>query len=81
MTAEIFIASMAVKNMVIYGFSYFVNTWTAEAGVRHCFFIWGAISLALGATVPIAFIFGKKYRSYWARHNLLVKWGIRTHTE
>ena len=81
MTAEIFIASMAVKNMVIYGFSYFVNTWTAEAGVRHCFFIWGAISLALGVTVPIAFVFGKRYRSYWARHNLLVKWGIRTHTE
>jgi len=81
MTAEIFIASMLAKNMIIYGFSYFVNTWTATAGVKHCFYVWGGIAFALGATVPIMYIFGKKYRSYWARNNLLEKWHIITHEE
>jgi hypothetical protein len=27
--------------------------------------------------LPI-YIFGKKLRSFWARHNLLVKWGLNT---
>lgn len=81
MTNEIFIASMAVKNLILYGFSYFVNTWTATAGVKHVFYVWGGIAFGLIATLPIMFIFGKKYRSYWARHDLLDKLHIRTHAE
>jgi hypothetical protein len=81
MASEIFIASMAVKNLILYGFSYFVNSWTATAGPRHVFFVWGGVAFALMATVPVAFVFGKKYRSWWARHNLLEKMRIRTHEE
>lgn len=81
MANEIFIASMSMKNFILYGFAYFVNNWTASAGPRHCFFIWGGLAFALFATLPIMFIFGKKYRSYWARHNLLEKWKIRTHAD
>jgi len=81
MANEIFIASMAVKNLILYGFSYFVNNWTATAGPQRVFFVWGGVAFALIATLPVMFIFGKKYRSYWARNNLLEQMHVRTHEE
>ena len=81
MTNEIFIASMAVKNLNIYGFSYFANSWTATAGPEHVCYVWGGVALALIATLPIAFVSGRKYRSYWVRHDLLANMHIRTHAE
>jgi MFS family permease len=81
MANEIFIASMAVKNLILYGFSYFVNNWTAEVGAQHAFYVWGGVAFALIATVPVMYVFGKKYRSYWARNNLLEKMHVRTHEE
>ncbi|THW55472.1 hypothetical protein D6D20_09455 [Aureobasidium pullulans] len=76
LTAEIFIASMAVKNIIIFGFTYFVNDWTAQTGVRHAFVVWSVVGFALLATTPFMYVLGKKYRSYWARNNLLEKWSI-----
>lgn len=81
MANEIFIASMAVKNLILYGFSYFVNNWTAEVGPQHAFFVWGGVAFGLMATLPVMFFFGKRYRSYWARNNLLEKMHVRTHEE
>lgn len=81
MTAEIFIASMTTKNILVFAFSYFVNDWTAEVGVRHAFFVWGAVAFGLAATCPFMYVFGKKYRSYWARNDLLKRWGVVVHNE
>ncbi|KAL6248009.1 hypothetical protein RBB50_005357 [Rhinocladiella similis] len=81
MANEIFIASMAVKNIILFGFSYFVNNWTTSVGPQHAFYVWGGVAFALIATVPAMFFFGKKYRSYWARNNLLEKMHIQTHEE
>ncbi|KAH8807382.1 serine/threonine kinase 16 [Xylogone sp. PMI_703] len=81
MSNEIFIASMAVKNIVLFGFSYFVNNWTASAGPKHVFYVWGAVAFAMMGTLPVMFFYGKRYRSYWARNNLLEKMHIRTHEE
>ncbi|OAL25854.1 hypothetical protein AYO20_10316 [Fonsecaea nubica] len=81
MANEIFIASMSVKNLILYGFSYFVNNWTAAVGPQHAFYVWGGVAFALVATVPPMFVLGKKYRSYWARNNLLEKMHVRTHEE
>lgn len=81
MANEIFIASMAVKNLILYGFSYFVNNWTASVGPQHAFYVWGGVAFALAATIPFMYFFGKKYRSYWARNNLLEKMHVRTHEE
>jgi hypothetical protein len=81
MTAEVFIANMAVKNLMIYGFSYFVNDWTAKVGVKHAFHVWGGVALAITATTPVLYFWGKRYRSFWARKNLLAKMGIVTHEE
>jgi MFS family permease len=81
MTAEVFIASMAAKNLLIYGFSYFVNNWTATAGIKHTFYVWGGLGIALTATAPLLYFFGKKYRSFWVRHDLMKKFGVITHEE
>ncbi|PSN63556.1 MFS transporter-like protein [Corynespora cassiicola Philippines] len=81
MSCEVFIANMVFKNLLFYGFSYFVNDWTTEAGPEVVFYTFGGIAFAMTLTTPVFFFWGKKYRSYWHRHNLLDKWGITTHAE
>ncbi|CAI6339436.1 unnamed protein product [Periconia digitata] len=81
MSSEIFISNMLLKNLLFYGFSYFVNDWTAKSGPGIVFYVFAAIAFGMTlSTIPF-FFWGKKYRSYWHRHNLLEKWGIRTHAE
>jgi hypothetical protein len=81
MSSEVFIANMVFKNFLFYGFSYFVNNWTATDGPAKVFYTFGGISFAMMLTAPVFFFWGKRYRSFWHRHNLLEKWGIRTHAE
>lgn len=76
MTAEIFICCHTFKNVFAFSFSYFVNDWTDDVGVKHSFYAWGALALGLAGLLPILFISGKRYRSFWARHNLLNKYNI-----
>lgn len=72
---------MTFKNLLIYGFSYFVNNWTAENEAATVFYTFGGVAIALMLSAPVLFVFGKKYRSYWHRHNLLEKLNIQTHAE
>lgn len=76
MTAEIFICCQIFKNVFVFSFSYFVNEWTDEVGIKHSFYAWGALSLGLAGLLPLLFIFGKQYRSFWARHDLMDKFHI-----
>jgi hypothetical protein len=80
-SSEVFIMNMVFKNFLFYGFSYFVNDWTASDGPAVVFYVFAAAAAAMIITTPVFFFWGKKYRSYWHRHNLLQKWGIRTHAE
>ncbi|KAL1909729.1 hypothetical protein Sste5344_004577 [Sporothrix stenoceras] len=81
MSSEIFIANVMFKNFLFYGYSYFVNDWTASAGPRAPFYTFGAISLVFVSTTVLVYMFGKKYRLFWSRHNVLEKWNIATHSE
>ncbi|KAF4634329.1 hypothetical protein G7Y89_g3774 [Cudoniella acicularis] len=81
MTNEIFIMGMLVKNFLLYGFTYFINNWLATAGPQQVFFVFGGTAFGVMAGLPIMYVFGKKYRSYWHRHDLLEKFHIRTHAE
>ncbi|KAH6698503.1 serine/threonine kinase 16 [Leptodontidium sp. MPI-SDFR-AT-0119] len=81
MATEIFIASFTLKNYLLYGWGYWITDWTAKVGARHAFFVWGGLAFGLLATLPLVLIFGKKYRSLWARHNLLEKLHVKTHAE
>ncbi|KAH7361208.1 major facilitator superfamily domain-containing protein [Pyrenochaeta sp. MPI-SDFR-AT-0127] len=80
-SSEVFIMNMVFKNFLFYGFSYFVNDWTARDGPALVFYVFAAAAGAMIFSAPIFFFWGKKYRSYWHRHNLLKKWGITTHAE
>lgn len=79
MSNEIFVAGIIFKNFLFYGFSYFVNNWTATAGPEIVFGVFGALAAGFVLLTPIFFHFGKVYRSYWARHNLLNKLSFKTH--
>lgn len=60
MSNEIFIAGMVFKNFLFYGFSYFVNDWTATAGPAEVFYVFGGVVFALTlSTIPL-YILGKK---------------------
>lgn len=49
---------MMLKNFLFYGFSNFINTWTAEAGAGAVFRTWGIVSLCLLATcIPMCGLF------------------------
>ncbi|KAF1835749.1 MFS general substrate transporter [Decorospora gaudefroyi] len=80
-SSEVFIMNMVFKNFLFYGFSYFVNDWTARDGPAQVFYVFAGVAGAMIITAPVFFFWGKKYRSYWHRHNLLQKWGIATHAE
>lgn len=80
-SSEVFIINMVFKNFLFYGFSYFVNDWAATSGPAEVFYVFAGIAGAMIITTPLFFFGGKKYRSYWHRHNLLQKWGIQTHAE
>lgn len=79
MTGEIFIISNAIKNLVFYGVSSSVNGWIMREGPQSVFFTLGGIALGLLLGLPVLYVFGKRYRAVWARHNLLTKFHIRTH--
>lgn len=68
------------KNLLFYGYSYFVNDWTASAGPRAPFYTFGAISLVFVSTTVLVYVFGKKYRMFWSKHNVLEKLNITTHS-
>jgi MFS family permease len=77
---EIFVVSIMVKDFMFFGFSYFVNDWTAHAGPAEVFYVFGGASFAVSMTGIVVFVFGKRYRAYWAQHNLLEKFHIKIST-
>ena len=81
LSSEMFISNMMFKNFLFFGYSYFVNNWTATAGPGEVFYVWGGLTFALALTTIPLYIFGKRYRSYWCRNNILEKIGMRTHAE
>ncbi|OMP86559.1 Protein HOL1 [Diplodia seriata] len=81
MSSEVFIVGMVFKNFVFYGFSYFVNGWTARAGPARVFYVMGGVGFALVLSTPLLFFYGKRYRSWWHRRNLLEKLRVKTHAE
>ncbi|KPM39823.1 hypothetical protein AK830_g6737 [Neonectria ditissima] len=51
---HIFVLSMSVKNLMFFGFSYFINDWVTEWGPARVFQCIGSIMLGLSATtVPV----------------------------
>lgn len=78
MSSEIFIIGMCFKNFLFYGFSFFINDWLARVGPGTVYYIFGGTAFAVLVGTPFLYVFGKKYRRFWAQHNLLEKFNIKT---
>lgn len=65
MSTEIFLCSMTIKNLLIYGYSYFINDWEARDGPLEVMWVLCTVAGGFYLTCPIIFIYGKKYRAFW----------------
>jgi MFS family permease len=73
MRTEIFLTSMAVKNGIIFGYSYFINDWALRAGTFQVMWILSSVAGGLLLTFPMVFLFGKKYRALWSSSEIVMK--------
>ncbi|KAJ9608839.1 hypothetical protein H2200_006610 [Cladophialophora chaetospira] len=74
---EIFIMNMLFKNFMFYALSNFANDWVAAKGPEEIMFTFGGITLAMCLMAIPTYIYGKKLRSFWARHDLFVKFKMQ----
>ncbi|KIJ39476.1 hypothetical protein M422DRAFT_49621 [Sphaerobolus stellatus SS14] len=66
--AECFAIINFVKDVVLYGFAQFANSWVAEMGVLRVFGVLAGMSgFCMLTTIPM-YIYGKRARSFVARH-------------
>lgn len=50
-------------------------------GPGQVFYVFGGVAFAIVLSTLPLYVYGKRYRSFWHRHNLLRKLGIKTHAE
>lgn len=60
-----------LKNLFAFSLSFYSNNWIADQGVRNAFFTVGGITMAATLTTIPMYIYGKKARSFFCRHNSL----------
>ncbi|KAF2093917.1 serine/threonine kinase 16 [Rhizodiscina lignyota] len=69
---EMFVMNMFFKNFMFYGLSNFANNWVAAKGPTQIMYVCGGTSLFLSLLAIPVYIYGKKLRGFWARHDLFV---------
>lgn len=60
MSSDIFAGAIIFKNFLFYGFSWFVNEWTAKAGPAHVFYIFGGVTFCAARDHPCGLLLGKE---------------------
>ncbi|KXL42274.1 hypothetical protein M433DRAFT_151003 [Acidomyces richmondensis BFW] len=75
---EIFIMNMFFKNFMFYGLSNFANNWVAAKGPTQIMYVFGGTSAFLCLLAIPTYIFGKRMRSWWTRHDLFVLMKMKT---
>jgi len=68
---ETFVAAVTFKNFMFFGFSYFFNNWIASSGPRIMFITCGSVAVGVLLTALPMYIFGKRIRAFYARHDIL----------
>lgn len=61
-----------LQNFMFYGLSNFANDWVAAKGPEQIMFMFGGTSIFLCLLGLPVYIYGKRLRSWWARHDLFV---------
>jgi len=72
-STELFIMNMVFKNLFFYGLTNFVINWYLGKGAISMAGTMAGVTGALCLLAIPMYIFGKKYRYYWHKHNAL-KW-------
>ncbi|KAH8897205.1 MFS transporter-like protein [Thozetella sp. PMI_491] len=67
--AEAFAVMNFIKNLFAFGLTFYANDWLVVQGFRNCFFVIGGITLAVTLTTIPMYIWGKRGRSFAARHS------------
>lgn len=60
------------KNFLFYGLSNFANPWVARSGPKQIMYVFGGTSLLCALVGIPVYIYGKKLRSWWQRHDLFI---------
>jgi len=77
LSMEIFVAAMTFKNFMFFGFAYFINAWIADYGPRKMFIVCGTVNVGLLVTAIPIYIFGKRIRAFYSRHDILKVFGLK----
>lgn len=72
-SVEAFTCLLVFKNIFSFGLTWSSYDWLVQHGVKHVFMVIASVQVAICLlTVPV-YIFGKKNRSFFARHNVFFK--------
>lgn len=63
---------------MFYGLSSFANNWVAAKGPTEIMYVFGGTSAFMCLLAIPTYMFGKRMRSWWARNDLFVKFGMET---
>ena len=77
---EIFVMNMLFKNFMFYGLSNYANPWVIDKGPEQIMYTFGGTSLGLCVLAIPVYIFGKRLRGWWARHDLFKTLKMETRT-
>jgi len=63
---------------MFYGLSNFANDWVAAKGPAQIMYVFGGTSAFLCLLAIPTYIYGKRMRSWWARHDLFALMNMST---
>jgi len=74
---EIFTNLIIFKNVFSFILAYFAYTWVFSTGIKRMFTIFGSIEVGICALSVPMYVFGKRNRAFWQRHDLLRMFKLR----
>jgi hypothetical protein len=78
---QIFVMGMIFKNMSLFGIIYFISDWVLRSGPEPPLFTFGGTCIFWALLAIPLYIFGKRIRSLWTRHDPFVILKIRPPVE
>lgn len=64
--------------MITYSLSNFIVDWLVAQGPATVFYTMAGISAGLMLLAIPMYLFGKRYRGFWSRHDIIKKFGLET---
>lgn len=65
------------QNLLFYGLSNFANPWVESQGPKPILYMFGGTSIFVSLLAIPFYIYGKRLRSWWSRHDLFQILGMQ----